>query len=145
MTDLATFIRDNQKERQRLVAFIRSLEEEDFNFELPNGWTVTMALGHLAFWDLRQLTMLRRWINEKVQPGPLDAEAINEPVSLLAEAISPESIVNLVLEAAEAIDQQVEKLTPAQVEELFKMGLERNIHRALHRRNHLDKIEQALK
>ncbi len=144
MPDLQTILQDNRKERERLSTLVSGLRAGDFQHRLPNGWTVTMALGHLAFWDLRQATLLRRWLQQGIQPGSLDAEAINEPLSALSASIYPQAVVRLVLEAAETIDRAVEQLTPAQAAELLKMGLERNIHRALHRRDHLDKIDKAL-
>ena len=145
MADLQIMTQENRKERERLSALVTGLREGDFQHRLPNGWTITMALGHLAFWDLRQATLLKRWLDQGVKPGSLDADAINEPLSILSSSIYPQAVVRLVIEAAETVDRAVEQLTPAQAKELLKMGLERNLYRALHRRDHLDKIEKALK
>ncbi len=144
MPDFQTIVQDNRKERERLSGLVAGLREGDFQTRLPNGWTITMALGHLAFWDLRQATLLKRWLEQGVKPGSLDAEAINEPLSVLSASIYPQAVARLVVEAAETIDRAVEQLTPPQTVELLKMGLERNLHRALHRRDHLDKIDKAL-
>jgi hypothetical protein len=144
MEKLESIIEENKKERQRLLDFMADLQEKDFGRRLPKGWTITMALGHLAFWDLRQVTLLKRWVNEGVQPGSVEAEAINEAVGILSAAIPPKAIVKLVTDASEAIDRAVAKLAPAQAEKLIQMGFERNLHRALHRKDHLDKIEKAL-
>ncbi len=145
MSKLQIIIEENQKERERLLAFMAGLSEKDFNFRLPKGWTITMVLGHLAFWDIRQATLLRRWIQEGVQPASLDADAVNEGVSRLSAAIAPQAVVKLAADAAQTIDSAIEQLTPAQADELLQMGLERNLHRALHRKDHLDKIEKAMK
>lgn len=144
MPDLQTIIQDNRKERERLMALLTSKKGIDLGRRLMNGWTVKGALTHLAFWDLRQLSMLKRWVMDGKKPVQVDADSVNDPVSLISEFIPSPSVVNLVVSAAEAIDKEVESLTPAQAEELIKMGFERNIHRALHRRNHLDKIEKTL-
>ena len=144
MPDLQTIIQDNRKERERLLALLTNKKGVDLGRRLMNGWTVKGALTHLAFWDLRQLSMLKRWIMDGKKPVQVDADSINDPISLISEFIPSPSVVNLVIAAAEAVDKEVESLTPAQAEELVKMGLERNIHRALHRRNHLDKIDKAL-
>ena len=144
MPELKTLVQENAKERQRLKALTESLKDADFNRILPNGWTLTSTLVHLAFWDLRQLSMLNRWLEEKVEPGSLDAEAINGPLNVIATGVTGPAAVKLAVEAAETVDHQVEKLTPAQAEELLKKGLERNLHRAIHRKNHLDKMEKAL-
>jgi DinB superfamily len=144
MTQHAQWISENAKQRRRLAALITPLSGEQLERLLPNGWTVAVALVHLAFWDLRQVTLLRRWMEEGVKPASLDAEAINEPLSHLSLALSPEASVALALDAAEAVDQAVEKLTDAQVNELVGMGLGKNLQRFSHRQNHLDKIEKAL-
>ncbi len=145
MADLQTMIRDNQEERQRLLTLMAGLKEEDFKRRLANGWSVSVTLAHLAFWDFRQATMFQRWISEGKAPGTLDADAVNDPLNLLCEAIPSATVVKFTKAAAEIADQTVEKLTQAQVDEFLKVGNERFLHRALHRRNHLDKIEKALK
>jgi hypothetical protein len=144
MSDLQTIIQENKKERERLLTLVVGLKEADFQRRLPNGWTITVALVHLAFWDLSQVARLKRWMEKGVKPPSYDADTINEALAVLSEAIPPQAVVKLVKDAAEAIDQLVEKLTPAQAGEITQMGFEWNIHRALHRRNHLDKIEKTL-
>jgi hypothetical protein len=144
MAQQAQWISENAKQRRRMAALITPLSAEQLERLLPNGWTVAVALAHLAFWDLRQVTLLRRWLEEGVKPASLDAEAINEPLSHLGLALSPEAAVALALDAAEAVDQAVEKLTDAQVNELVGMGCGKNLQRFSHRQNHLDKIEEVL-
>ncbi|HTC21693.1 MAG TPA: hypothetical protein VK859_12640, partial [bacterium] len=109
---------------------------------------VSMDLAHLAFWDLRQAFLLKGWLEKGVKPSSIpnmvDVDAINGSLSVLSARLPAPEAAKLVTEAAEAIDLEVEKLTPEQAEELVKMGFERLLHRALHRRAHLDKIEKAL-
>lgn len=147
MPDLQTMVQDNRKERERLLALLSNKKDKgvDLGKRLLNGWTIKGTLAHLAFWDLRQLSLIKRWTMDGTKPGSVDPEGINDALILFSEFIPTSSVVNLVIAAAQAVDQEVEKLTPAQAEELMKMGLERNLHRALHRKNHLDKIEAALK
>lgn len=139
------WVLENAEERRRLAGIITRLTEDELALSLPNGWTVAVALAHLAFWDLRQAALLRRWIEEGVRPGSLDAEAVNEPLGQLCEVLPPGATVALALDAAEAADQAVANLTEAQARELIEMGFERNLRRHLHRKNHLDKIETVLK
>jgi hypothetical protein len=47
--------------------------------------------------------------------------------------------------AAEAIERKVESLSPELASAIDAGGYTRILHRALHRREHLDQIEQALK
>jgi hypothetical protein len=50
----------------------------------------------------------------------------------------------LALDAAEAVDGYVEKLTPERAKAIQTSGGERLLNRSLHRRGHLDEIERAL-
>lgn len=144
MPDLKTIVEENQNQRERLVSLMKALRESDYSRALPNGWTVGVALAHLAFWDLSQVARLKRWLQDDVKPSSLDAEAVNGPLAALSEALPPKAVVKLAAGAAEAIDRLVEQLTPEQVETLLGMGLERNLRRSVHRQNHLDKIEELL-
>ena len=144
MPDLQIFIQENQKERERLLEVIAHLREEDFQRRLPNGWTLGATLVHLAFWDLRQAMVLKRWLAEGGKFGTLDARTINDPLSLISEVIPPKAAVKLAAEAAKTADDVVEKLTQVQAEELLEMGQERTLRRCLHRREHLDKIVKVL-
>lgn len=147
MPDLQSLNQENKKERERLTAFVAGLKEADFARRLPNGWTISMAFVHLAFWDFYQITMLKRWLAEGGKPvhGVSESRSVNEPLSILSNAISLQAAAKLVTDAADGIDGMVEKLTPAQAGELLKMRLERTLRRALHRREHLDKIEKTLR
>lgn len=146
MADLKDIIRDNQKELVRLKALVGTLKEKDFAKLLPNGWTVGVALAHLAFWDQRASMLLRNWLEKGAPPAsiPGDPEAINNPLAVVSQAIPPAATARLALQAAETADGQVKGLTPQKAGEFLKVGSERFLHRALHRRDHLDKIEKAL-
>ncbi|HET9870359.1 MAG TPA: maleylpyruvate isomerase N-terminal domain-containing protein [bacterium] len=138
------WVLENTGERRRLAFLAGRLGPEELGLELPNGWTVAVVLAHLAFWDLRQASLIRRWVEEGTRPESLDADSVNEPLAQLCAALPPEAALALALDAAEAADLQVERLTAAQAEALVGMGLERNLRRSLHRRTHLDQIEKAL-
>lgn len=144
MSQLKHFIEDNKKERERLFALIDGLKEADFARKQSNGWTVGAALCHLAFWDWTHVTRLRAWLEKGTKPPQLDADSINEGLAVLSASVPPKEVVKLVKQAAETIDGMIEKLTPEQSGELIGMGLDRTLHRALHRQYHLPKIEKAL-
>lgn len=137
-------LQDNAKELARIKALVEGMKEGDYAKLLPNGWTITQALAHLAFWDFSQVARLERYVHKGVKPVSLDFEAINEPLAHVTEALPPAAVAALVVDAAESADRVVEMLTPAQFDELIGLGLERNLHRAQHRRAHLPKIEAAL-
>jgi hypothetical protein len=143
VTENKSYKTENKQGREKLRALVTRLADSELALQLPNGWNVSDALVHLAFWDLRQLTVLKQWIAKGVQPIPIDSRTVNDAVSVLAKSIPPRAAVSLVLEAAEAIDQELEKVTPTLAAEILKQGHERMLNRALHRREHLDKIENA--
>lgn len=139
-----TYAVENAHERQRLQTLISSLSDEDMNRRLANGWTVAITLAHLAFWDQRQLVLLKRWERNGVQPAPADVDTINEAVRILAAALPSRTAAQLAIEAAEAIDHELEQISADLAAEIEARGHSRMLRRALHRREHLDKIEQAL-
>lgn len=145
MTDLNAVLQENREARKRLYTLTSGLGLGKLNRRISNGWTVAMTLAHLAFWDLRQVTMIQRYLKEGVPPGSLDADAVNAPLSVLSKAVPPAATVKLAQDAARTIDREIEKLTPAQFKKLLKLGLERNLRRSLHRKHHLDKVEKILR
>jgi hypothetical protein len=139
-----TYATDNTHERQRLRTLVTRLREEDLTRALPNGWTVAITLAHLAFWDQQRLALVRRWEHEGVTPAPMDADTINEAVRVLATALPPRLAAQLALDAAEAADQALEQLSAAMVTQIEAGGQASILRRAVHRRDHLDRIEHAL-
>ena len=144
MSDKQTFDLENVREAKRLRDLALKISNHQLTLMLPNGWTVAAAFVHLAFWDLRQLALLKRWVKDGAKPSSIDADVTNEVINTMAEAIPPHAAVALAVYAAGLIDQEVEGLTPAFVEEVLKNGNERMLRRSLHRKDHLDKIEKAI-
>jgi DinB superfamily len=136
---------ENTHERQRLRTLVARLSDDDLTRPLPNGWTVAITLAHLAFWDRQRLALLRRWEREGVKPAPADADTINEGVCVRATALPPRTAAQLALDAAEAVDQALEQLSAEMVTQIEVGGQASILRRAVHRRGHLDRIEQALR
>lgn len=135
---------ENARERQRLQALIASLSDEDLKRPLPNGWSVAIALAHLAFWDGQRLAVLKQWERAGVQAAPADADTINAGVHLLAADIPPRRAAQLAIEAAEAIDQALEHMSAELLTAIEAEGQSRILRRSVHRRAHLDQIDAAL-
>ena len=140
-----SYATENTQERQRLRTLIANLSDDDLKRPLPNGWTVAVTLSHLTFWDRQRLAMLKRWERDGVKPAPADADTVNEAVSILAAALPPRTAAQLALEAAEAIDQAVERVSAELLTAIDAGGQEAVLRRAVHRRHHLDRIEQSLR
>jgi hypothetical protein len=114
------------------------------------------------------LNLLRRLIDQSLQPqnsatesrrllyvldmterdGKLCAPEIDILVNDLSlplwAAIPPRAAARIAVETAEALDNWLESFPPALLEEIY-MHYERWVERALHRGEHLDEIEAALR
>ena len=139
----------NDEKRERLVALVDRLTAGDYALEVMPGWTIGALLAHLAFWDR---LVIERW----TQAIAADATI---PVSLsdvLTDLINGASLAQWLampgplagreaVAAAEAVDAYVEGLEQARVAAAEAAGLGRLVDRSLHRAEHLDMIEAALK
>jgi hypothetical protein len=138
------FIQENNASRSRLETLMPLLSDEDLIRLTPSGWTVAGLLAHLAVWDQRMLALLRRWKAEGVDDSPVDSYAVNEAIKPLCLALEPRKAVELCLFAAEAVDAELETITPELVKEIEASGVHFRFNRALHRNDHLDEIEQLV-
>jgi hypothetical protein len=137
----------NARERERLRALVERLGDQDLTRQVNEYWTVAGVLGHIAFWDGRNLALGRKL--ERGEPfTPSDAEAedadwINDAARPLIHAIPPSDAAQLALEIAEETDRLMESL-PA--DRLYPADTESPVNplRADHRGEHLDDIERAL-
>ena len=139
------FVAENTKERERLIALVGRLTDEELSLPLEDDWTVAVALAHLAFWDQRSLLLVRRWKNSGVvQPSPLDIDLTNDSLLPLWLAIPPRAAANLAVSAAEEIDRELEEASPDWITKIESLGEKFRIDRSIHRKLHLDEIEEIL-
>ena len=139
-----TYSRQNAAERQRLTKLTAELTEEDLNRPMPNGWSVATKLAHLAFWDLCFLALIEEWERADFDYSRSKFDAINHAVLALSRLIPPTAVVGLVRDAADAIDRKLETVSPQLVAAIETAGCVHILHRAQHRREHLDQIEKVL-
>jgi hypothetical protein len=141
----SSYMAQNIAERERLRALVARLHDHDLTRPVGGGWTVTTVLVHLAFWDRHRLSILKQWQRdgETIPPTSL-SDAINDAVTILSKAIPPREAAQLAVDAAEAIDYELEQLSPEQVTVLEAAGMERLLNRGLHRRDHIEQIERVL-
>jgi hypothetical protein len=139
-------IQRNETQRLRLVALVQRLTDEDLSRTLDGGWTVSAALAHLAFWDTFDVALLTRW--RYGQPPPIEpdwyADALNEAALHAWLLVPPRDASTLAVEAAEAIDEAVAALGDQIVEALLARNEAWMILRYVHRREHVDQIEDAV-
>lgn len=142
-----TFERTNQESRDRLAALAALLAPDQMAIDLGDGWTVSLALAHLAFWDRWQVA---RWRDAEARgleaPDDLPdlAGIVNASLEALLAAIPGERVAALAVSAADEVDALVAGLPDALVQAVKTAGRGRLVDRSLHRLEHLDQIERAL-
>jgi hypothetical protein len=139
------YFRQNQEQRERLVSLSARLTAPQWSARLPNGWTVAALFGHLGFWDRMALALVERYEREGVAPAKSDFHLLNGVLAGLFERMTPEQCLAWAVDAAEALDARIASLPPALVAEIIEKDSDRRIHRHIHRRNHLDKVEDWLR
>jgi hypothetical protein len=138
------FVEENRKSRARLAELARRLSDEELARSNAHGWTVAALLAHLAWWDRRVLVLLERWKQSEVDASPIDADATNGALKALCLALEPRQAIELCLAAAEAVDAELETVTPELVEQVQAIPMQFRFNRALHRNDHLNEIERVL-
>jgi hypothetical protein len=143
------YSQQNTDSRRRLESLVRGLSDADLTRSTGYGWTVAALLAHLAFWDHRVSVILKRWQEQGFDSSPIDAEAVNDSLRVICQALEPRSAAELALPAAEKVDSELEALTPEQVREIEEHAASTDtqfrMNRSLHRNSHLDDIEALLK
>jgi hypothetical protein len=139
----------NDEQREQLAALVDRLTAGDYALEVMPGWTIATLLAHLAFWDR---LVIERWTQAIAADTTI-------PVSLshvLTDLINGASLAQWsampgplagreAVAAAEAVDAYVEGLEQARIAAAEAAGLGRLVDRSLHRAEHIDMIEAALK
>jgi len=138
------FVEENNRQRERLRALIARLSDRDLTRPLYDGWTVAGILGHLAFWDYRALLLIRRWKETSVQPSPIDVDTVNDAMLPLLVAVPPRRAAEIAIEAAAAIDKEIEGLSEDLIAQIEAQATTFRLNRGTHRIEHLNQIESAL-
>ena len=149
MADRA-YVAENEVERKRLASLVARLSDQDLARPMPGGWTVASVLGHVAFWDQRIIALIEEWRKAGVGTPPKDVDGsqvdwINDATKPLLRAVPPRRAAELTVSIAESTDRMVAELPEDFLAANGKAGSPVNVHRAEHRREHIDEIETALK
>jgi uncharacterized damage-inducible protein DinB len=144
------YVAENEFERKRLASLVARLSDQDLARPMPGGWTVASVLGHVAFWDQRIIALIEEWRRAGVgtPPKALDegiVDWINDATKPLLLAVAPRRAAELTLSIAESTDRMVAGLSEEFLAANGRAGSPVNVHRALHRREHIDEIETALR
>jgi hypothetical protein len=134
----------NRESTERIKKIISNLTEEQFQTRVGEHWTVAIALVHLAFWDRRVLATLEK-TTKNGKLSVVEIETVVNDVSLpIWETVPAKEAVKLAIETAEELDNQLENFPKDLLEEMYEHN-KRLVVRALHRNEHLDEVEVALK
>lgn len=141
----ATYSTRNDAARSRLQALVERLTPADLDRPLGDGWTVKAALMHLAFWDRLAAAAVEQWQRTGVAPWGEDAPYIN--VAGLNDwlAAAPAYALREVLSAAELADRAAADIGEALRAEILARGESWVCERGIHRAEHVEQVELALK
>jgi hypothetical protein len=134
---------DNEKQLHRLKAFVAG--RVDLKHDLGGGWTVAVALAHMAFWDRRAILLLKRWATLDLPPDDPDDDILNRALEDEWRELPPRRAAAMAVHAAQAVNAAVRELAPQTAAAVEAKGDRWLLHRGNHRREHLDQIEQALR
>jgi hypothetical protein len=133
----------NRASTERIKTYAR-LSDAEMQTRVGEHWTVAMAFVHIAFWDRRVLYSLDRTEQEGKLYVPQIEIAVND-LSLDFWAVIPaKDALRLAIENCEATDKRLENYPQNLLEEVHNHN-ERWVVRALHRNEHLDEVDAALK
>jgi len=138
---------ETDAERQRLRSLVDRLSDKDLGRPMPGGWTVSAVLAHVAFWDARAIYFIDKWGpgGEPSTYEPEDTDATNDAAKPLCLALPPRAAAQLALRVAEEADGKVKALSDTMLAKIHAKGNPPfNLSRAIHRKEHLDEIEQLL-
>ena len=144
MTLDRSFIALNRASTERIRTLAARLSDEEMQHPVGEHWTVAIALAHLAFWDRRVMNILDCTERDGKLVTPEIDIVVNDLSLPLWAAIPPREAARIAIEASEALDKRLENFPPANLEEIYTYN-KRWVLRALHRGEHLDEIEAALK
>ena len=134
----------NRTSTERIKKLAASLTDEEMQTRVGEHWTVAIALAHLAWWDRRVMYVLDR----SAQDGKLFIPEIDIFVNDLSlplwAAIPPREAARIAIETSADLDVRLETYSPNLLEEIYNYN-KRWVVRALHRNEHLDEVDAALK
>jgi len=138
------FVEQNRLSRDRIRELADGLSDEELLHPVGEHWTVAITLAHLAFWDRRVMHVLDQVERDRKLIDPEIDIFVNDLSLPLWAAIPPRRAAEIAVETAEACDRRLEAY-PADLLEQVHSYNRRWVVRALHRGEHLDQVEAALR
>jgi hypothetical protein len=139
-----SFIKLNNKSRERMQALAERLSDNEMQSKVGEHWTVAIVFAHIAWWDRRVMYVLDMTEKNGELFIPEIDIFVNDLSLPLWAAVPPREAVHIAMENAEAVDKRLEEYPENLLEELLNYN-KRWVIRALHRNDHLDEADAALK
>jgi hypothetical protein len=134
----------NRASRERIRDLVNRLTDEELLTRVGEHWTVGVVFAHLAFWERRVMYVLDMTEkNSKLFIPEIDI-FVNDLSLPLWLAVPPREAARIAMEACETLDKRLEEYGTALLEEIYHYN-KRWVVRALHRNEHLDEADAALK
>jgi hypothetical protein len=144
MTMDRSFIQLNRASSSRIRTLASQLNDQQLLKPIGKNWTVAITLAHLAFWDGRVMHVLDvTEQNGKLSIPEIDI-SVNDFALPLWAAIPPREAARIAVETAKSVDERIENFPAALLEEIYNHN-KRLVVRAMHRGEHLDEVDAALK
>ena len=139
-----SFVERNRLSTERIRLLAARLSDEQMQTPVGEHWTVAIVLAHLAFWDRRVMYVLDMTQRDGKLFIPEIDIFVNDLSLPLWAAIPPREAARIAIETAETLDRRLEAFPPALLEEIQAYN-KRWVDRSLHRGEHLDQADAALK
>jgi hypothetical protein len=147
MTDAIDLNAENAAARERVLALVSGLTNEQLGAPLDDGWTIAAELAHLAFWDRVHVARLRAALEAGGDmPGPFPAgavDALNDSGLHGWRLIPGDAAITLFAQASADVDAYVSTLDAATIDRVRSAGIPRHVERFRHRRDHAIAIERG--
>jgi hypothetical protein len=141
---LESFAERNRASTERIRTLAAGLSDAELQQPVGEHWTVAIVLAHLAFWDRRVMYVLDQTERDGKLFIPEIDIFVNDLSLPLWAAIPPREAARIAIETAETLDRRLEAFSPALLEEIYAYN-KRWVVRALHRGEHLDEADAALR
>jgi hypothetical protein len=141
---MSEHVQRNAESRARLASLCERINDEQLARIAFGDWTVSAVLAHMAFWDR---IALERWNTFETERQPvIQLPEFLTPVGAADwRAMPPREAIQLVLDAAGALDKRIEGLPDDLIEASRQaMGNPRMFERFHHREDHLSAIERVI-
>ena len=139
-----SFIQLNRASSSRIRTLVSQLNDQQLLKPVGKNWTVAITLAHLAFWDRRVMHVLDLTEQNGKLSVPVIDISVNDFALPLWAAIPPREAARIAVETAESVDGRLENFPAALLEEIYNTN-QRLVVRAMHRGEHLDEVDAALK